>query len=286
MELVESVLTATKYIVDMLVGFAIARRLGIRVPSQLFTATVVPLILIVAMLAAPAFTREALGVILTSFVYAILPMASSALAALALTRGRLTGETARPSHGFAASVIVALLAGFALGAAGLPAPTWLIDPLLLLLVFLAGLELGSHRELRFDLGLATLPLASLAGSLAASLALYPLTGVTPAVAAGMGWYTFTGPYLYTASGDPRLAAIGFLANLIREQIAIIIVPLAAHRIPLAAAVALGGVTTMDTTLPIYVATYGPRGALAAATHGAILTLLVPILVPLVYTLLH
>ncbi len=282
-------IAASEYIADMAAGFLVSRRFGVHVPSILFTITITPLVVIVAMLAAPAFSREASGaasVIIESLLYSLIPMTCSALAASLVVRyNRSEGLGSKPHRGFATSVVAALLTGLVLGAAGIPAPTQLVNPLLLLLVFLAGMELGAHREVRFDPRLVLIPFASLSGSLAAGLALDALTGVTPAVAAGMGWYTFTGPYLYTASSDPRLAAIGFLANLLREQLTILIVPLAAHRLPLPAAVALGGATTMDTTLPVYTASYGPRGALAAATNGIILTILVPILVPLVYTLL-
>jgi len=190
-------------------------------------------------------------------------------------------------RGFASAVITALLAGLLLGLAGFEAPLGLVHPLLLLLVFLAGLELGSVGErLRFEPRLVLLPLLSMAGSVAASIPFYLLLGVPPAIAAGMGWYTFTAPYIAAASGSALLAAIALLSNIVREQATIILVSVLGCRIPLPVAVALGGVTTMDTTLPIYVKTYGTAGAVAAVINGAILTILVPTLVPLLYTILH
>ena len=52
----------------------------------------------------------------------------------------------------------------------------------------------------------------------------------------------------------------------------------------AAALAPGGATTMDTTLPIIARTMGSEAALLAFASGATLTVLVPILVPLLIRL--
>ncbi len=279
--MLEALAAPAKYIAVMLLGAMLGRR-GLRVPQLGVTLVTAALVYIVAWSVAPAILSSTLEVITVSILYAAASALGSLLAAYPL--GRLSGqEAARPDQSFTVIVASGLAAGIATGVAAGPAPTWLIDPLLVALVLLAGVELGRH-PVKLEAQTLLVPLASLAGSLAAALPVYLATRVTLAVAAGMGWYTFTGPYLYAATGDARIAAIGFLANLLREQAAIILVPVAARRIPLPAAVAVGGVTTMDTTLPAYATAYGPRGTITAAANGALLTLLVPVLVPLVYAL--
>ncbi len=280
--MLEALVAPIKYIAVMLLGALLGRR-GLRLPPWSVTIVTTSLVYIVAWSVAPAVLSSTLEVVTVSVLYAFASATGSLLAAYPL--GRLSGrdEAVKPDQGFTLIVASGLAAGLATGAAGGRAPTWLIDPLLVLLVLLAGVELGRH-PVRLEARTLLVPLASLVGSLAASLPVYIATRVTLAVAAGMGWYTFTGPYLYAATGDARIAAIGFLANLLREQAAILLVPVAARRMPLTAAVAIGGVTTMDTTLPAYATAYGPRGTITAAANGALLTLLVPILVPIVYSL--
>ncbi len=286
MSLLEGIAAAAKYILVAVLGYVLGRRLGIRAHPHIFTGVVAALILIVASLAAGAFTSRGLEVVLVSLAYAAATTLGSILATLPLWGVGGGGGGGRAARGFAAVAAASLVAGVSLGAAGLKPPPSLIDPLLVILVFLAGLDLASHGPVRVEAWSLAVPLLSLAGSLAAAIPFYTALHLTPAIAAGMGWYTFTSPYLYAASHNPTLAAIALLANMAREQAAIILVPLLARRLPLPAAIAAGGVTTMDTTLPVYAAAYGPRGTIAAVANGAILTILVPLVVPLTYTLLH
>ena len=278
----EGLLAAAKYLGVAGLGYLAGRYAGLRAPQWLFTLVVAALIAAVASLASRAFLEESVAVLASSLAYAAATMLGSMLAALPLSRlARHRGAAeSRTQRGFAVIALASLAAGVAAGCAGLRAPPGIIDPLLVVLVFLAGLDLGRHRGLRPEAWMLALPFASLAGALAAGAALAPLVHAPLAVAAGMGWYTFTAPYLLAATHNAYTAAVALLANLAREQATIVLVPLASRRLPLPAAVAAGGVTTMDTTLPVYTASYGPRGTLAAVTNGAVLTLLVPVLVPL------
>ncbi len=284
--MLEGVAAAAKYIAVAGIGYLIGRRLGLKAPPRLFTLIVAALVFIVAGLASRAFLERGVEVVAVSLAYAAATTLGSMLATAPLWRRGSGGREARATRGFAVAAVAALAAGIASGAAGLQPPASLIDPLLIALVFLAGLDLASHGPVRLEAWSLAVPLLSLAGSLAAATPFYIALRITPAVAAGMGWYTFTSPYLYTAAHSPTLAAIALLANMAREQAAIILVPLLARRLPLPAAIAAGGVTTMDTTLPVYAAAYGPRGTVAAVTNGAILTIIVPIAVPTIYTLIH
>jgi len=89
---------------------------------------------------------------------------------------------------------------------------------------------------------------------------------------GMGWYSFAGPYAAVVAGGGVGVSV-FLANLLREQVVYIAVPLLKR--PLVGLLALGGATSMDNTLPVYVAVYGEEVAPAAVLQGLVLTLLVP-----------
>ena len=123
---------------------------------------------------------------------------------------------------------------------------------------------------------------SLLGGLITSLVLRAPTRWGLAVGAGYGWYSFAGPLM--AQYSAVYGAVGFLANLMREILTILLYPLGARKTDPKRAVGIGGATTMDTTLPI-IAKFGGRGvALIAFVHGFILTALIPFVLSLVLTL--
>ncbi len=102
-----------------------------------------------------------------------------------------------------------------------------------------------------------------------------------AVSGGLGWYSFSGVYL-TEAGDPILGSIAFLSNLFREFLAVLAIPLlGALGFPYAA-ISTAGATSMDVTLPIVEHSCGDTHTPASMYHGLVLTILVPLLVPLLY----
>ena len=114
-----------------------------------------------------------------------------------------------------------------------------------------------------------------------------LTGLPPneaaAVGAGFGWYSLSGALLAQIYNAPT-GALAFLSNVLRELMAVVAMPILATRLPPAAAMAPGGATTMDTTLPIIARSMGSEAALLAFASGAALTILVPVLVPILIRL--
>lgn len=124
-------------------------------------------------------------------------------------------------------------------------------------------------------------LSALIGSLItgviASLTLGIRVNISLAVSLGMGWYTFTGPTVALYAG-PFYGLLAFLSNFLREQLTFILVPLIPGN-PVAL-LSIGGATTMDDTLPVYVSVLGKDYMLASISSGLILTILVPIMVPL------
>lgn len=99
-----------------------------------------------------------------------------------------------------------------------------------------------------------------------------------AVSIGMGWYTFTGAIL--SMRGAFLGFLGFTSNLSRELITFLLYPLLPRKLRISG-ISMGGATTMDTTLPVIHRFGGPKASLLSFVHGLILTLLVPIILPLI-----
>ncbi|MBP1449106.1 MAG: lysine exporter LysO family protein [Thermoproteus sp.] len=269
-----------QYLGVMALGFVAGKLSRVRTPPKLFTSVVALIIFLVSASAAPTIVEEAGYILGVSFAYALALVFASAIP-LSLAGGR-GGNTTAPAARISATAVLSLLAGAAAGNI-LRAPySDLIQPVLLALLFLAGLDLGAVGPLRLDARHLAPPVVSLAASLAVSLLFFYAFGISPAVGLGMGWYSFTGPFLLKASGDATLASIGFMANFLREQLTYALTPLLARRLPPYAALSIGGATTMDNTLPLYRALYGPEILIPAVINGVLLTILVPVIVPLTY----
>ncbi|MFW5727309.1 MAG: lysine exporter LysO family protein [Spirochaetia bacterium] len=163
--------------------------------------------------------------------------------------------------------------------------------LLYALLFLIGVQMVRNEV---DLKRAMLhpatffvPLLTMIGSLAGGVVLSRLfdleAGKALSLAAGFGWYSLSG-VLITEMGDPILGAAGFLINVIRESIALLSIPfLARLNLPMIA-IGVGGATSMDVTLPLIERSCGTSYVPLSIVNGAVLSMLVPILVPFFFTL--
>jgi uncharacterized membrane protein YbjE (DUF340 family) len=155
---------------------------------------------------------------------------------------------------------------------------------LLFLLFLVGVQLrGSGMTLRQILlnrrgmlvSLVVLLSALLGGAIAAALLGLPLkTGL--ALASGFGWYSLSG-ILMTEAFGPVIGSAAFFNDLLRELIAIMLVPalIARHR---SSALGLCGATAMDFTLPVLQRAGGNEIVPAAIVHGFVMSLLAPLLI--------
>ncbi|MGI6358203.1 MAG: lysine exporter LysO family protein [Bacillota bacterium] len=157
-----------------------------------------------------------------------------------------------------------------------------------LLLFGIGFELADDRKVwrkmlamgwRVFLVPLTGALGSLLGALLAGLLLSLGTWEALSVGAGFGWYSLSGVLLNNL-GFTTLAAIAFLSNVLREVLAMLSIPWLAKRLDPIAAIAPGGATTMDTTLPIISRCGTSTATLIALVNGLVLSGLVPLLVPL------
>lgn len=163
--------------------------------------------------------------------------------------------------------------------------------LLYALLFLIGVQMVRNEV---DLKRAMLhpatflvPLLTMLGSLGGGLALAGVfelqAGKALSLAAGFGWYSLSG-VLISEMGDPVLGAAGFLINVIREAIALLSISfLARINMPLAA-IGVGGATSMDVTLPLIERSCGAGYVPLSIVNGAVLSMLVPLLVPFFYSL--
>ena len=122
-------------------------------------------------------------------------------------------------------------------------------------------------------------IGSIAGTVIMGLLLGAPAAESAALGAGFGWYSFSG-VLLTRLHSLELGTLAFLTNVSREVLAILLIPLVARYGGAHAALAPGGATTMDVTLPFIVKFAGSDMALLAFINGLTLTILVPILIPL------
>lgn len=155
---------------------------------------------------------------------------------------------------------------------------------LLFLLFLVGLQLrGSGMTLRQILinrrgmmvAMVVFISALAGGAIAALLLGLPLkTGL--AMASGFGWYSLSG-ILMTESFGPVIGSAAFFNDLLRELLAIMLIPalIARHR---STALGLCGATSMDFTLPVLQRSGGAEIVPAAIVHGFMLSLLAPVLI--------
>lgn len=182
-----------------------------------------------------------------------------------------------------------VIAGFVLGLTQWP---WLhhasaaSEYALLFLLLLVGIQLrGSGMTLRqivlnrcgMMVAGAVLLSALLGGMIAALILGLPLkTGL--ALASGFGWYSLSG-ILMTEAFGPVIGSAAFFNDLLRELIAIMLVPalIARHR---STALGLCGATSMDFTLPVLQRAGGSEIVPAAIVHGFVMSLLAPVLIAL------
>lgn len=153
------------------------------------------------------------------------------------------------------------------------------------IVLASGIEFGRQKEAlevlkQNGFGLLLVPVGVIAGSLLFALLGGFVMGVAPAkalaVGAGLGWYSYSGVAIATV--DVELGAVAFLANILREMITFAAVPLLSKKLGGMCAVACGGATAMDTTLPVIVRSAGSAYGAVALVSGMLTSMAVPVLV--------
>lgn len=155
------------------------------------------------------------------------------------------------------------------------------------LLLCVGIGIGSDRNIvtkfkSLDMRMALLPLGTALGTFVGSLAVsLILSGRSPldclAVGSGFGYYSLSSIFITEYKGA-ELGTIALLANIIREMVTLLLSPVLAKVFGPLAPISSGGVTSMDTTLPIIMASSGEQYSAVSIFHGFILDFSIPFLV--------
>lgn len=191
----------------------------------------------------------------------------------------------RPPRPLGAFVIGSLVVGYVVGAAVRIEGQEALTVSLYVLLALVGFNLRfSWSALRTT----PTPVVSAVVGAAVSAPVFALaTGISLRTAFastfGFGFYSLAGPLVTTAIG-PVAGLVAFLTNFFRENITMLSAAWVGPRIHAEGLTAMGGATTMDTTL-YFVTAYGDAtaGSMALAS-GLTLTVLASLAIPLILAL--
>lgn len=178
-------------------------------------------------------------------------------------------------------LVASLLAGLFTGNPSEAATASLLNYALYVLLVLVGWQLDLHLS---AIRSAAAPIAAAIGGAAVSAVVIGLvsgTGVSVAFATAFsfGWYSLAGPAV-AASASGSGALLAFLTNFFRENLTMTTAGPVGSRLGAGGVAALGGATSMDTTLWFALRTREQSAGTVALTTGLVLTLLAGLVVPL------
>ncbi|HXQ94488.1 MAG TPA: lysine exporter LysO family protein [Thermoplasmata archaeon] len=186
-----------------------------------------------------------------------------------------------PPIGFVAALLLGVAVGAAAHAGPGPTVEFALYALLALVGFELELDIGRLRSAARPL------LAAVVGGTAVAT-VFALVGWVPVSAAfstafAFGWYSLAGPLVGARLGA-ELGLFAFLANFLRENLTMLSAPALGNRIGGDGLAAMGGATSMDTTL-FFITRYGGReSATVGLATGIVLTTAAGLLVPVVLAL--
>ncbi len=185
------------------------------------------------------------------------------------------------------AVIIGAVVGFFIPDSFYAVTDTLLTIGLCLLLFFVGIDIGKNKNVFNDIKKSgrlffLIPIGVTIGSLLGAIGVgfilgYPVNE-SGAIGSGMGWYTLSS--IIIAPYSSELSVLAFLTNVVREVLAIAMIPIIAKYIGFNEAIAPAGATAMDTTLPIISRNTNGETAILSFSTGLILSTLVPILVPL------
>jgi uncharacterized membrane protein YbjE (DUF340 family) len=121
-------------------------------------------------------------------------------------------------------------------------------------------------------------LGSIIGSIVGGFTIGLPLNESGAIGAGMGWYSLSAIILSDYSAET--GAVAFITNVCREIFALMAIPFIANYIGKLESIAPAGATAMDTSLPVISGATDSRTAVVSFITGVVLSLLVPVMVPL------
>lgn len=172
-------------------------------------------------------------------------------------------------------------------------PAWLTEhdptlPALWLLMALVGFSLGADRKTRETLRsvnprVLLIPVAASAGSFAGALvaSFFVVWNLADclAVASGFAYYSLSSVFITKYKGSD-LGSVALVANILRELATLLFTPFIVRFFGPASAIACGGASAMDTTLPIISRFSGASWVAPSIISAAILDISVPFWVTL------
>jgi uncharacterized membrane protein YbjE (DUF340 family) len=155
------------------------------------------------------------------------------------------------------------------------------------IVFVGGIEIGSNKAIikkmlnpKTITLMAAVPLANFAGSIIGGTIIGSLINLSLKdsllISSGMGWYSFSSVVI-SAMYNTEIGTMSFIANVLREMLSFLLVPLAAKFTDLPC-VAFGGASTMDSTLPVILKYTNSQICVLGFINGLVITIIVPFLI--------
>jgi uncharacterized membrane protein YbjE (DUF340 family) len=189
------------------------------------------------------------------------------------------------THKVGAALVLGVAAGYLF--LSLESKSWLDTTLLsalTVMVFLAGIDIGANRHLlakictpRNIVLVLALPVGIAVGTMLAGWLIGPLVGLSRydalLAASCMGWYSL-GSVVVSTMYNTTAGTITFLTNMLRETLAILLMPFFVRWDRLTA-MSLAGAATMDSNLPIVISNTNLQIGMVGFVSGLTLTLLVP-----------
>ncbi|MCT4595838.1 MAG: lysine exporter LysO family protein [Anaeromicrobium sp.] len=169
----------------------------------------------------------------------------------------------------------------------LPYTSTIVDMGLCLLLLFVGIDIGRNKSafnkiknMGFKILLVPIMvmLGTLVGSCIGGFFLGLPVNESSAIGAGFGWYTLSSILLVDYSSE--LSALAFISNVVREIMALILIPIVAKYMGDLEAIGPAGATAMDTSLPIISNSTNSKTSIIAFITGVIISSCVPILVPI------
>jgi uncharacterized membrane protein YbjE (DUF340 family) len=195
-----------------------------------------------------------------------------------------------------AGIIAAVASGIAIGLFLFPENLVqyigiIIELGLCALLFFVGIDIGRNKDIinqikacgfRILIIPVMIALGSIIGSIAGGFLLGLPFNESGAIGAGMGWYSLSAIILSDYSAET--GAVAFITNVCREIFALMAIRFIAKYIGRLESIAPAGATAMDTSLPIIAGATDSRTAVVSFITGVVLSLLVPVMVPLMIAL--
>lgn len=190
-------------------------------------------------------------------------------------------------------ILLSIFAGIGLGYFFLPSnflqyTDIVIDIGLCLLLFFVGIDIGRQKDIFSNIKtmgfkILLVPfgiiVGGILGGIFGGIVLSMPLSEAGAIGSGLGWYTLSS--MMVVGYSTELSALAFLSNVIREVIALILVPFVAKHIGYIESISICGATAMDTALPVISKSTDSQTTIIAFISGLISTISVPIILPII-----